>query len=144
MCFHVAHFFLIGIKVHLSLHQMAFLQDLLCKMHIQQSCSENPPFCHVCSIDRSKENTVWLNSLLLNEDLFSEFANSCFEEFKTLYPDLPRGSVHLAPRAFVFLCIRSILVSSGEHVSFPNGCCNKIDCPMNLFYDLVLKKALMN
>ena len=113
---------------------------LLYQMHAQQTLSTNPPFTYCVVIKTSNINMHLIDELYKNNNTLNLFMDSCFEEFKQL--KLSFGSVHYDPNIWIKIVIQTIKFNKNENkITFPNGCCTKIDCPINLMYEIVLKKV---
>lgn len=120
-----------------------FLVKMLCEMHVSLSNSDEPPFTHEKKFDKEKVNYEILEKIK-NEDSLANFALECLETFNKKYPHIPFGSVHNNPSAWIVFVMNAIVKKINEDnklnnniIIYPNGCCTKKDCPINLFYDMV-------
>jgi len=118
--------------------------EILSNMHVSLCCGANPPFTHICEFDKNKIDSEIMNKIS-NEETLKEFSIEYLELFKKKYPSIPYGSVHYNNVPWVIFVYNSILKKMNDApddvtITYPNGCCPKKDCPINLFYDLVHAK----
>jgi hypothetical protein len=120
-----------GTSIKAQLFQMhykiATLQDL-----------KNPPFTHTIPL----YNDIGRFRFPDNETDLVIFVKICYSKFVDLNPH-GKGTVDFNPRAWVEVAIQVIRKSVNKglsSVSFPNGCCTRSDCSLNLMYEVVLNE----
>jgi hypothetical protein len=117
------------------------LQALMCQMHMSQTKLENPPFHHTCVKDLATIDTTKVARLCSSKDELMAFAAECLVEFKQEYPNALFGSVHMVPHFWAGIALSTIQNARTNNISFPNGCCTFDHCPINNYYEIVLKNV---
>jgi hypothetical protein len=117
---------------------------MLYTIHANFSNIDKSPFPHIKDFSKEKIDYELINTLK-NEDELTNFSTSCFEQFKLAYPSTPFGSVHYNHLTWTEFAYNTIVkrindASESNTISYPNACCTKTDCPINLFYDIVHAK----
>ncbi len=102
-----------------------------------------PPFQH----ERSLYNFELRRAFPIEGADFDQFTISCFEKFKQCKhcSGTASTSAHYRPAAWVEIALKAIqqaLKDQEPSVVFPNGCCVKTDCPINVLYDVVFDEML--
>jgi len=115
--------------------------EILYNMHVNLSFSDNPPFTHIKGFDKDKIDLELMNKLS-DDNMLKKFSAKCLKSFKKKYPSMAFGSVHhnsVPWTAFAYNAIAKKMndESKDTTITYPNGCCSKKDCPINLFYDIV-------
>jgi hypothetical protein len=115
--------------------------EILYNMHVNLSTSDRPPFTHIKNFNKEKINHELMRKIK-NEDALKIFSTECLESLKKKYPNVLFGSVHYNPMIWVKIAYNTIMKkindrSENNTISYPNGCCTKEDCTINLFYDIV-------
>ena len=88
-------------------------------------------------------NNFLLDELFSNKIMLDSFAKSCFDDFKIKHNNIDFGSVHYNYLIWVHFALITIKNNNNlTKISFPNGCCSKNDCPINLMYEIVLTKLM--
>ncbi len=108
-------------------YSIATLQDL-----------KNPPFMYTISLCNSTGRFRFPS----DETDLQCFVKICYSKFMDLNHH-GRGTVDFDPRAWVEIAIRAVrtTIANGlSSVSFPNGCCMRSDCSLNLMYNVVLNE----
>ena len=110
-------------------------------MHVNLSNSDTPPFVHIKEFDKKKINYDLMDKIK-NEETQKIFSMECLELLKKRHPNIPFGSVHYNPVTWVVVVYNTIVKKLNDEtknntISYPNGCCSKKDCSINLFYDIV-------
>jgi len=86
-----------------------------------------------CNLDISDDQNKFL------KEHSKEFIEKCCKTFQTKYTFHPsRYLVDLRPEIWFYIFMKAYdSTSSYLDVKVPNGCCNSIDCPINLFYEII-------
>ena len=123
------------------------LLNIMFEMHVQQTGLSNPPFKFVLDFIPSTFDLEKFNAITSSELELNSFSKSCFEIFKSKYKTIPFGSVHLNQVIWTKFALKSIILSyidKSTTVTFPNGCCSNVNnCPINLFYSIVLQNLIL-
>ena len=120
-----------------------FLLGLLCQTHILETRAKT--FSQTVTFDRNQIDMIKLQSLNNSSD-FSVFVASCLTQHKNENPNVKRGSLHLIPELWTEFALTSIMDAIDKEqneITFPNGCCNSLECPIHLYYLIVLKNVLL-
>lgn len=69
----------------------------------------------------------------------------CSPEFAAAYKKKNNGeeiitNVDRNPVFYAKVVVDAVKSSNGDKVLIPNGCCTKDDCPLNMYYKIVLEK----
>lgn len=119
------------------------LVGMLYNMHIKLSNDNNPPFTHKKEFDKKKINCELMKTLQ-NRDTLKNFSIECIKLLKEKHPQMLTGSVHYCPISWVVLAYNTVvnklqknLDTKNDIILYPNGCCSKNDCSINLFYDVI-------
>ncbi len=119
---------------------------ILYSAHVQQTLLPNPPFSYTLPFNYELVNKDKYKSLRIEENL-DEFVKMCMNKYKDRYPSLPVGSVDYNPKIWTKFALKSIATtykSKNTTITFPNGCCSKEEeCPINLFYEIVLEELCL-
>lgn len=121
-----------------------FLLEILYQTHLQQTCSQNPPFWQKINIKNVK--------IPDDKTKLDEIQTNAFESFLKLPEGKAKGSVHLHPDVWFQLLINIIgqfqtncpkekLEEQKYEVHIPNGCCTNTNCPISI-YNLEILKLL--
>ena len=104
---------------------------ILCNMHMQVALTSPIKYNEfdITGIDKTKEYT---------SDQKSTLTSNAYDRYKENPSPLGRGSVDLAPQVWTEIVYKAVKESEGNTVKVPNGCCTKEDCPIALFYGLVI------
>jgi hypothetical protein len=124
-----------------------FLSKLLFDMHVSQSSQQNSPFPYKVEFDYTKLNIDKFNHVNMNENNLKDFAKICFDEFIKKNPDLPKGSVHMDHVIWTKFALKTIFdtfCSKTNSIYFSNGCCSRNNCPINIYYLIVLENIMLN
>ena len=105
---------------------MSFLINMLFVNSLHETQQVPPPFSFTmevgsCNIPQTDEEIKTLSAISYTE----------YKEAKR-----PYGSVDVNPELWTRIAVD--VVKSGKNV-FPNGCCSRKDCYINIFYALVVK-----
>jgi len=120
-----------------------FLLGLLCQTHILATRSKT--FSQTVPFERNRINITKLQSLNNASD-FKAFVSTCFAQHKNEHPNVEKGSLHLVPELWTEFALTSIteaLDNEENTISFPNGCCSSLECPIHLYYLIVLKNVML-
>lgn len=121
---------------------MSDLLGLLCSVHIRQSSLATPPFSHKVQANLNSLNKGKIDSIMSSKDEFDLFVDACFTVFVEENQSIPIGSVHTNPPVWTLFALKAITTASNDEVVFPNGCCNNSSCPINKYYEIVLKSLI--
>lgn len=117
--------------------------NVLLQVHIKQTKYGISPFPFETSLDIDKFNKEKYIQISKSNEEFNKFVKVCFDDFVSTNPNILRGSVHLNPHIWTKFALKTIGLgykNKESKIMFPNGCCSKgINCPINLFYFIVLK-----
>ena len=106
-------------------------------MHVAQTISETPPFTHtVDNVTMEEIDTQKLKSF--TSENVESFSKVCYEEYKKRYPEALYGSVDVNPTIWTVVVINNL--QKEKPFEFPNGCCTRKICSINLFYEIVLEQ----
>jgi hypothetical protein len=125
-----------------------FLLNILCQTHIQQTNLEIPPFSFTVDFNPDLLDKEKYQSVSKNPEELKKFVKECMDMFLEKNPGIPKGSVHLRPDVWVKFALKTIAIgykNKQTKITFPNGCCSLgIECPINMFYCVVLEKIMLN
>ena len=118
---------------------------VLFHMHLSQTVSENPPFTH--TITGIKNDNININKLYsFTNETVKTFSEECYKIFTDRYPRCLKGSVDADPHIWTIIAVRhlkqKIYENSPAVFVFPNGCCNRDICSINLFYEIIVEELL--
>lgn len=121
-----------------------FLLGILCQVHIQNTRSKT--FSQTVTFERNLINLNKLQSLNNSSD-FNAFVATCLAQHKNENPNIKKGSLHLFPELWTEFALESIteaLDTENNEILFPNGCCSSLECPIHLYYLIVLRNVLIS
>ena len=124
---------------------MNFLK-ILFDVHVSQTTNVSPFPINV-EFDYNKFNYEKYKFITENNDNYNNFAKTCFDIFLKKNPNLPKGSVHVDHIVWTKFAIKSIIESYNSKkniITFPNGCCSINNCPINIYYLIVLENIMLN
>lgn len=106
---------------------------ILCNMHMQVALTNPIKYNEfdITGIDKTKEYTP---------DQKSKLSNNAYNKYKENPSPHGRGSVDLAPQVWSEIVCKAVKESESDTVKVPNGCCTKDDCPIAVFYGLVIEE----
>jgi hypothetical protein len=123
-----------------------YLITLMFNMHVSQTAKKNPAFTHKVNINCSKLDIEKLKYVNENENNLKEYAKLCFDEFISENAHLSKGSLHRDPIVWTNFGLNSIYnayCAKQNTVVFSNGCCSRDNCPINIYYLIVLKNIML-
>lgn len=121
------------------------LVGILYSAHVQQTAQPNPPFSHNLSFNYEKINKTKYKSLGTEQNL-NDFVNVCFEKYKQRNPNHRTGTLDRNLKTWTKFALKSIVnayKAKTDIIIFPNGCCSLENCPINLFYEIVLEEICL-
>ena len=118
---------------------------ILFQMHVSQTISAVPPFTHTINgIETTDLNMDKMNSL--TNDTVKAFSEECYKKFTERYPRCLKGSVDTDPLIWTIIAVRHLSLKIHEQSPdvfvFPNGCCTRDICSINLFYEIIVEELL--
>jgi len=118
---------------------------ILFEMHVSNTMLETPPFTHtITGIEPSELDFDKINSF--NNDTVKTFSEECYKIFKKRYPRCLVGSVDSNPHIWVVIALNHFIKKLHEQRQdifvFPNGCCIREHCSINLFYEIIVEELL--
>ncbi len=119
--------------------------NLMYMTHVQQTSLPNPPFIHNLWFNYELVNKTKYKSLSSEENL-DEFVKVCYEKYKERNPNHKLGSLDQNPKTWAKFALKAIVTAykaKSDTVNFPNGCCSIDECPINLFYKVVLEEICL-
>ncbi len=123
------------------------LLNTLYQVHIHQTEAKPSPFPFEYSFDYTTLDINKFKHITSSTEDFNNFVKICFDEFKNNNPNIPYGSLHINPSIWTSFALEAIQNAYNEDdtiIIFPNGCCSlKDNCPINIFYLIVLKNILL-
>ncbi len=124
-----------------------YLVNILCQAHIEQTNLPSPPFSYRVEFNPETLNKDKYKLISGSNEELEKFVSECFKEFLNSNPNIRFGSVHTNPKIWTKFALKTIAIAyknSQNNVVFPNGCCSKgVECPINVFYGVVLKNIII-
>ena len=125
---------------------MDFVRALF-HMHLSQTIAEKPPFTHTITGIEKKHLDITKIGFFTNETI-KTFSEECYNKFTERYPRCLKGSVDADPHIWTIIAVRHLrqkLYEDSPNVFiFPNGCCNRHICSINLFYEIIVEELLID
>jgi len=125
---------------------MNFIRTLF-HMHLSQTITEKPPFTHTITGIQNNNLDITKICSFTNETV-KTFSEECYNIFTERYPRCLKGSVDADPHIWTIIAVghlRQKLYEDSPNVFiFPNGCCNRHICSINLFYEIIVEELLID
>lgn len=121
-----------------------FLQ-LMFNMHV--NCTLNDPIIYNEVKLNKKINKDKLLGVYNDGNINDKFCDECYQMYKSEHLKLFKGSVDINPFTWVKICLEysiKAMNNNDEKIKIPNGCCNMDQCPIKLFYEIIVKNILID
>ena len=121
-----------------------YLTKLMFNMHVTKT--QKTAFIHKVIFNHTEVDIEKLKYVNENENNLKEYAKLCFDEFISENAHLSKGSLHRDPIVWTNFGLNSIYnayCTKQTTVVFSNGCCSRDNCPINIYYLIVLRNIML-